>query len=266
MESITMGESAGADLRMVTIQQFLRIILVVTAIPLALSLYLGAPVGSAAGVVPGGASPVSALDLLFIIAAAAAGLMLGKRIKLPAGQIIGPLLLAAALTLTGQVDLHLPFWLVAMAQWVIGTTLGLRFTGVTARLLRRAAGLSVASVLFMLFIGALLSEILHVVTGQDMLQLMISFAPGGVTEMSLVALSLAVSPALVSLHHVLLDLRLIQRVRHDPRGRPRPAMSRCERRNERAIKARRVSQRVPSATGRTRNGRRRWPAAPVPGR
>ena len=203
MEAIAMGEEAGADLRLVTVQQFLRIILVVTAIPLALSVYLGEPVGSAAGVVPGGAAPVSALDLLFILAAAGVGLVLGKRIHLPAGQIIGPLLFSAALTLSGQVDLHLPSWLVAMAQWVIGTTLGLRFTGVTARLLQRAFGLSLVSVLFMLAVGAALSELLHLATGQDVLQLLISFAPGGVTEMSLVALSLSINPALVSLHHVL---------------------------------------------------------------
>jgi uncharacterized membrane protein AbrB (regulator of aidB expression) len=40
----------------------------------------------------------------------------------------------------------------------------------------------------------------------------ISFAPGGVTEMSLIALSLAASPALVSLHHILRILMTVMEV------------------------------------------------------
>ena len=49
MESIVMGEGAGADIRILTAQQFLRIIVVITLLPLGLSLWMGAPVGSAAG-------------------------------------------------------------------------------------------------------------------------------------------------------------------------------------------------------------------------
>ncbi|ETX14605.1 aminopeptidase [Roseivivax halodurans JCM 10272] len=203
MESIALGEGAGADIRILTMQQFLRIILVVTAIPTALSVWTGETVGSAAGVAPGGSSPVGPLDLVFIILAALAGLQIAQRIRLPAAQIVGPLLLSAALTLTGRVDLHLPFWLIATAQVVVGVGLGMRFRGVTGRLITRSIGLSVLSVTYMLALGAILSAILWKVTGMEILQLLLSFAPGGVTEMSLIALSLSVNPALVSLHHVL---------------------------------------------------------------
>ena len=45
MESITMGETAGADIRILTAQQFLRIILVISLLPIGLSLWVGFPVG-----------------------------------------------------------------------------------------------------------------------------------------------------------------------------------------------------------------------------
>jgi membrane AbrB-like protein len=140
---------------------------------------------------------------LLIAAAAWAGLMLARVIHLPASQIIGPLILSAALTLTGWVDLHLPFWLIALAQTVIGVSLGMRFRGVTARMLGRTIGLSCLSVGYMLGLGAILSVLLWQMTGLDLIQALLSFAPGGVTEMSLIALSLSAGPALVSLHHVL---------------------------------------------------------------
>ena len=205
MESILMGEAAGADSRVVTLQHFLRIVLVITLLPLGLSLYLGAPVGSAAGLsaaAPDGV-PVPVSTLALIAAAAAVGLKLGEVIRLPAAQITGPLLLAAGFTLSGLVDLHLPFWLIATAQVVIGTSLGLRFKGIAAPVIRAALKMAVLSVAFMLVLGAALAEALALITGIPFLHLAISLAPGGVTEMSVIALSLAANPALVSLHHVL---------------------------------------------------------------
>lgn len=202
MESLVMGERAGADLPLLTAQQFLRIIIVITVIPTGMSLWFGHPVGSAAGFGPDARQPVTPEALALIALAAAAGLGLARVVRLPAGQITGPLLLSAALTLSGVVDLHLPFWLIAVAQVVVGVSLGLRFSGMNAAMLRRSVWLSVVSVSWMLTLGAGFATVLGWATGLPFLQLLISYAPGGVTEMSVIALSLAVNPAMVSLHHV----------------------------------------------------------------
>lgn len=203
MESILFGERAGADLRILTVQQFLRIIVVITLLPLGLSLWLGQTVGSAAGLqAMGGGAPVGPGNLALITGIAIVGLTAGQPLRLPAAHLTGPLLLTAGLNASGVVDLHLPVWLIAVAQLVIGASLGLRFKGVSLRLLRRSLGLSLLSVLFMLLLGGLFAMALHRATGIEFLHLLISFAPGGVAEMSVIALSLAANPALVSLHHV----------------------------------------------------------------
>ena len=203
LESIALGEEAGADVRILTLQQFLRIIFVVTLVPTALSIWIGAPVGSAAGVAPNGGIPPETKDFVLMAIAAAAGLAMARVIHMPAGHIIGPLLITAGFSLAGVIELHLPFWPIAVAQVVVGTSLGLRFLGITASHIRRGVVLSALSVAFMLIVGALLSLALARLTGMELMQLLLSFAPGGVTEMSLIALSLAVNPALVSLFHVL---------------------------------------------------------------
>ncbi|PTX50195.1 AbrB family transcriptional regulator [Allosediminivita pacifica] len=203
MESIMLGEGAGADTRILTAQQFLRIILVITFLPLGLSLWVGEPVGSAAGMRAASSQGEASLwNVLLIFAAAGAGLAVAHRIHLPAAQLTGPLLIAATCTVTGVVDLHLPVWLIALAQMVIGVTLGLRFHGTDMALLRRCAWLAVLSVVYMLLLGGSFAVILHMLTGIAFLHLFISFAPGGVAEMSVIALSLAANPALVSFHHI----------------------------------------------------------------
>jgi hypothetical protein len=54
----------------------------------------------------------------------------------------------------------------------------------------------------MLALGALLAVLLHAVTGESVDVLLITLAPGGVTEMALVALSLQANPAFVTIHHI----------------------------------------------------------------
>ena len=200
-ESIALGEAAGADLPRLMLQQFLRIVVVVTALPAALSLWTGTPVGSAAGLsLARAAVPWMALPGLAL--AAAAGLAGGRALRLPAWQLTGPMAVGAALSLSGLADPAVPQWLVSLAQLVVGTALGLRFAGIDARMIMRGAGLALVSVGLVLGLGAGFAALLHPLTGEPADVLLISFAPGGVTEMALVALSLGANPAYVTLHHV----------------------------------------------------------------
>ena len=55
----------------------------------------------------------------------------------------------------------------------------------------------------MLVVAAGFAWFLVPIAGEDFDTMLISFAPGGVTEMALVALSLQANPAFVTLHHIL---------------------------------------------------------------
>lgn len=200
-EAILFGEEAGADVRILTMMQFLRIIAVVTLVPVGMSIWEGHPVGSAAGLSFGtGQSDWHHIPL--VLAIAVAGLWLGKRLHVPAAQLIGPLIVAGALTMTGLVEIAAPGWMVAVAQVVLGAGLGIRFTGMSRTMFLRGTGLSVVSVAVMMALGIALSVILHAVSGLPLDMLVVSFAPGGVVEMSLIALSIAANPAIVTLHHL----------------------------------------------------------------
>ncbi len=200
-ESLSMGEEAGGDPARLTLQQFLRIIMVVTILPIGLSIWLGRPLGSAAGMTLA-ASEVSWLDLPVVVMAGLGGALLGRLLCLPAKQLTGPMAIAAILSLTGVWQLDIPQWLVNIAQIVVGTALGMRFAGLSRGLILRGAGLALISVGGMLLLAGAFAALLLPFTGESFDVLLISFAPGGVTEMALVALSLQANPAFVTLHHI----------------------------------------------------------------
>lgn len=201
LESITLGEAAGADVRVLTLHHFLRIILVVAVLPLGMSLVYGRALGSSAGEgFAHGAAELSSLPILLVLCAG--GSVLGLLLRLPAAPLSGPMLLAGIGSGAGLIELNPPNWVTQVAQVVIGVSLGVRFIGVTRDLLWRVLKLSVVGVAMMLAIGAAIAEALHLLTGEPWDVLLISLTPGGVIEMGLIALSLSVNPAFVTVHHL----------------------------------------------------------------
>ena len=203
IESITMGEARGCDIQLLSMQQFLRVIVVITFLPIILSLWIGEPMGSAAGLKIGVNNDEMTPQGIFIsFLVVVTGLFVGHTLKLPAGQLMGPLVITALANITGLLKIDLPNFLIIIAQIVIGTSLGSRFSNLDKTILIRAIGLSLASVSVMMFIGISICIILSYFKQFPFDILLISFAPGGLTEMSLIALTLSVNPALVSIHHL----------------------------------------------------------------
>lgn len=201
IEAVTIGEKQGGDVRAISVQHFTRIILVVLIVPVMFLLWTGHTVGSAAGVQLD-PSTHDIADFGWTVVIAGAGIVLGRALHLPAAVLIGPLLLSAVLQGTGLVDAAGPIWLLYTAQLVIGVGLGSAFSGISRAQLVKSLMMCVLSVSIYLCIGLVLALLLHRMTGLDLPALIISFIPGGVTEMSLVALSLSINPIIVATHHV----------------------------------------------------------------
>ncbi|MDG1281308.1 MAG: AbrB family transcriptional regulator [Pseudorhodobacter sp.] len=204
VESVALGEGAGADASVLVLIQFLRLIITIVTVPIAFLFITGHSVGSAAGVAMEGASnPLGPLDVLILTIAGVGGYWVGRKLRFPAPIMTGPLLASALVHLTGLTDAIPPGWTIGMTQIVVGTGLGARFAGMSRATLRRGAGLALIGTLASLTLAAGFAEVLHLAVGLPITAVFLAFAPGGVTEMSLIALSLEVSVVFVTMHHVI---------------------------------------------------------------
>ncbi|MEL7100017.1 MAG: AbrB family transcriptional regulator [Pseudomonadota bacterium] len=201
VDSAILAEQAGADLRVVTAQHFIRIILVVTTIPFLFLFVQGDAVGSLAGEKLSTAD-YDSFDVLSILALAAVGLVLGRALKLPVAHLMGPMLLGLGLSVSGLVAIDVPEWLQHLAQFMLGCSLGAQFSGVSRRLLVRGLGMGLLSGVFMLGLAAAFAGMLMGYVPAGFEPLFISFAAGGLAEMSLIALTLNFAPVVVALHHL----------------------------------------------------------------
>ncbi|MEX0284428.1 MAG: AbrB family transcriptional regulator [Paracoccaceae bacterium] len=202
IEAVTFSEKFGADVQAITVQHFARVILVVVIVPFMFLIWTGVTVGSASGASMGDGHAHTVSDVLWTLVIAGGGIVLGQFMRLPASILIGPLLLSAVITGTGVLSVSEPLWMLYTAQLVVGVGLGSSFAGIERARLIRAFGLSLVSVIVFLCVGVVFALVLHRLTGLNLPALIVSFTPGGVTEMSLIALSLNLSPIIVATHHV----------------------------------------------------------------
>lgn len=204
IETVQMGEEAGGDPRLMTVLQFLRLILTIIAVPLIFAALTGGAVGSASGVtLPAAHVALTLPEVALLIAIGAAGVLLGRMLRFPAFIMTGPILFSALAHGAGLVHGVPPAWLVGVTQVVVGCGLGARFAGVDHRLLLRAirlASLNAAVALGLTFAFAL---ILAPLVSEPVAAVFLAYAPGGLAEMSLVALSLNMSVVYVTVHHIL---------------------------------------------------------------
>jgi len=200
---VQLGEEAGADVTMLTALQFLRLILTVMLVPLAFTVMSGTAVGSAAGVsFIKDIIPMTPTELVLQVVVGAVGFFGGRLLRFPAYAIAGPILTSAVAHLTGVLTSAPPPWTVELTQLVIGISLGVRFTGMRFSTFTRAIGLSLLYVVASLIIAVIAGLLLHEVVGERVEAVVLAFAPGGLAEMSLVAVSLNISVLYVSAHHV----------------------------------------------------------------
>ena len=178
----------------------------VTSVPLLFLFVEGEVVGSLAGESLA-AADYQAADVGLILVIAAAGLAVGHLARLPVAHMVGPLAVAFVLTVSGTVTIDVPPWMGHLAQYMIGTALGAQFSGMSRQLLVKGLGFGLIVGLYMLAVGSAIAWVLtdYVPAGFEVM--FVSFAAGGLAEMSLIALSLNFNPVVVALHH------LIQRIK-----------------------------------------------------
>ncbi len=182
-----MAESYGADVRMVAFMQYLRMFVVVlTASGIsrlllghaaeppahrALSLGLDAPLGPLA------------LTLLVI----AGGMLLARRLRVPAGAMLLPMLIAATLNASGLMRITLPAWLLWATYACLGWYIGLRFTSHTVRHALRAIPQLLLATFLLIALCGIAAWMLTAWLGVDPLSAYLATSPGGLDSVVVIA-------------------------------------------------------------------------------
>ena len=197
---VILSAELGGDERSVALSQSLRIALVIFAAPLVAFGLLGfaTPEPAFLDARPG----VSAAGFALLMAGALATTWALGRAGMPIPFLIGPILASAGLRMGGLVEGALPGWIVEAALVVTGASIGCRFRGTPLHLWLGVAAATVGGTAILMAVTAVFAAAVSGLTGVGYFAALLAYAPGGVAEMSLIALAIDADPGFVALHHV----------------------------------------------------------------
>lgn len=199
-DMLVFGEEAGANVRALSLIHATRVLVIVVALPFLLKVLWASDLTQPPG---DPASDVPVHELAIMLVCAIGGWRLAARFGLFGASILGPLILTALVTLVGGLHHRPPAEAIWIAQFFIGMTIGSKYGGITLQEVRRdlTAGLG-----FCLILIVLTLVVLEVVLFLDLApgrEALLSFAPGGQAELTVLALIVGADMAFVVAHHVL---------------------------------------------------------------
>lgn len=205
-EMVELGEARGANVPAIVLAHSLRIVLTIGLMAFLFRVVLGHEAVSAAPVPTGG---MTLLDATLLAGSAVLGPLAGRSLRLPAPDFLGPLILSAVAHLTGLTSSVPPPGLVIAAQVALGTILGCRFQGIPRNMLLRTGLLSLGATVLTIALALAGATAMQKLAGVRLDQGLLALAPGGLTEMGLIALAINADVAFVAVHHVVRILIVI---------------------------------------------------------
>ena len=201
---LAMSDPLGADARLVALMQYTRVVVVVVTATFVGRLTTGAAPQPATG--QGLRAVSEGVDLLVqgtvqtyavTVLVAVLGAWTGTHLRLPAGALLGPLILGVALAELGVVQLAWPPGVPQVAYLVLGLWVGLLFDGASVKRAGRLLPFVLASTVGLVLACAALGWALAELTGLDGMTAYLATTPGGIESVAIVALGTGADAPLV---------------------------------------------------------------------
>jgi membrane AbrB-like protein len=197
LEMILLGRSMGGDARHIALIHAIRITCVVLVLPWTMPR----PPGGVNVLAASAADWPAAKDWM-IFAICGLGAMLAVRLRVPGALMVGPLALSALAHMTGLTEAKIPGPVAIVAQIVVGAASGCGVMALNPRALIRTTIFGFAQVALLLSLSAGFALALAWLTARPFANAFLLFAPGSTPEMSLIALTLDIEPAMIATHHL----------------------------------------------------------------
>ncbi len=196
-EMVIIGKEIGVNPRTMILIHSTRIVVVVIIASIIMHFFSNQPLINSLN--SNLFNNVSDLPNVFIVCFF--GYYIGKVISLPGYTITGPMILSAMLHVLGIIDAMPMNILIIIVQIILGGVLGSQFRKVSSKDLYGPVLCGIITT-FISFIPLSFFVLLLSKIGYELNSIILSYAPGGQSEMNLLSLSAQADMAFISTHHI----------------------------------------------------------------
>lgn len=196
-------ENKKANILVVSLTQTSRVIFVVILVPVISYFFSG---GSGNTQSPSTAPPLTErldlLEVLFLAIAIAIVYILMSKINFPTKQLLAPIAVLVAWNLITTETFTLDNYILASAQVIYMIRIGLQIANLLGDLKGRIAVAIIYQNVFLIIGAFIMVFIVHLFTNNSVNELFLGGAPGGMSQIVLVAIATGADVAMISSFHI----------------------------------------------------------------
>lgn len=201
IEMVIIGQELKANTSKITLMQSSRLFFVVVSLPFIIQYIFNIDIrGNRLITTPIVNIDLYQLTILILLGFVAA--VIAKRVNLTAAYLIGPMIVSIIVHSTGFLNVHIPDEFLKAIQIIFGTIIGFTFKNVNLKTILQTLIATLGHFIILLIISAIFIFIIYKLLGFHILDILLSFAPGGQTEINLIAILVGANLPYITLHHI----------------------------------------------------------------
>jgi membrane AbrB-like protein len=195
-----LAENEKTDLSQVATSHLIRLIIIITVIPFIVVSNTGNDVLSNDDFNYLGQNH---LNLFLLIFASLFFIFIFDKIKIPAALLSGTLFASGLLQISDIASYKLPDETVNFCLLILGSSVGCRFAEKTVKEIANNSLHSIVATTILVLLGLLAAYAATFFVDTNILTLILSFSPGGIYEVAVIAIAFDLDPDFVAFHHII---------------------------------------------------------------
>ena len=197
---LILAENEKTDISQVATSHLIRLIIIITLIPFII-------VNNAVS-----ENPITNnfeymsqnhLDLLFLVLASIIFILIFDKIRVPAAILSGTLFASGLLQITDFATYKLPDATINFCLLILGASVGCRFAEKTVKEIANNSLHSIVATTILVLLGLIAAYVATFFVDTNILTLILSFSPGGIYEVAVIAIAFDLDPDFVAFHHII---------------------------------------------------------------
>jgi len=149
------------------------------------------------------------LDLIILLIVSVILIYIFDKIKVPAPLLAGPLVASGILQITEFASYKLPDQSINFCLLILGASVGCRFADKSLNEVVKNSFHSFVATFFLVVLGVIAAIIAGYIVDKNFFTLLLSYCPGGIYEVAVIAIAFDLDPDFVSFHHIIRLLMIL---------------------------------------------------------
>jgi len=195
-----LAEHEKTDLSQVATSHLIRLIIIITVIP-----FIVVNNSSSEILIKNEFNYLSQnhFNLILLIIASLLFIFIFDKIKIPAALMSGTLFASGLLQMTDIASYKLPDASINFCLLILGASVGCRFAEKTIKEIANNSLHSVVATTILVLLGLVAAYVATFFVDTNILTLILSFSPGGIYEVAVIAIAFDLDPDFVAFHHII---------------------------------------------------------------